>query len=159
MNNMMFEIERRKEQFRFGLIGFVEGNGTTTESQEYSFVDRDVTTGKYYYRLKQIDFDGTFEYSSEVEIDAAPVSFCLDQNYPNPFNPSTKITYSIPHKSFVFLKVFDQLGSKVAELVQEEREAGRYEIDFNASDLSSGVYFYKIQAGDFVETKKMILLR
>jgi photosystem II stability/assembly factor-like uncharacterized protein len=88
-----------------------------------------------------------------------PHDFLLKQNYPNPFNPSTKITYAIPNKSFVTLRVYDQLGSLVGELVQEEKEAGEYEIVFNASDLSSGIYFYRIQARDFVETKKMILLR
>ena len=158
-NNQLFEIERRQENSGFVLIGLVEGKGTTTESQEYSFVDRDVTTGKYFYRLKQIDFDGTFEYSAEIEVDAAPVSFSLEQNYPNPFNPSTKITYSIPNKSFVTLKVYDPIGSVVAELVSEEKEAGKYEIDFNASNLSSGVYFYKIEAGDFIQIKKMLLLK
>jgi photosystem II stability/assembly factor-like uncharacterized protein len=159
-NNMMFEIERRKENSEFVLIGFVEGRGTTTERQEYSYIDRNVTTGKYFYRLKQIDFDGTFEYTDEIEVDATgPLSFSLEQNYPNPFNPSTKITYSIPNKSFVTLRVYDQLGSLVGELVQEEKEAGRYEIDFNSFHLSSGVYFYSINAGSFVETKKMILLK
>ena len=159
INNRAFEIERRKENSDFVLIGFVEGNGTTTEKQEYTFVDKNITTGKYYYRLKQIDFDGTFEYSNEIEVDAAPVSFSLEQNYPNPFNPSTKISYSIPHKSFVTLKVYDPLGRIVDELVSEEKEAGRYELDFNAVDLSSGVYFYKLEAGDFIQTKKMILVR
>lgn len=166
-NNRMFEIERRQENSDFVLIGFVEGNGTTTERQEYSYIDRDVTTGKYYYRLKQIDFDGTFEYSSEIEVDAAPTSFSLEQNYPNPFNPSTKIKYSIPsviasgakQSLLVTLKVYDVLGNEVATLVNEEKPAGIYEVTFNASGLSSGVYFYSIRAGDFVETKKMILIR
>jgi len=159
INNRIFEIERRNESSSFITIGYVEGKGTTTEQQEYSFIDKNISAGKYLYRLKQIDFDGTFEYSNEIEVDAAPLSFSLEQNYPNPFNPSTKISYSIPHKSFVTLKIFDPLGSMVSELVNEEKEAGRYEIDFSAVDFSSGVYFYKIQAGNFVETKKMILLR
>ncbi len=162
-NNMMFEIERASSLTThvqdWRMIGFVEGKGTTTERQEYSYINKNVSAGKYLYRLKQIDFDGTFEYSSEIEVDAAPASFSLEQNYPNPFNPSTKIIYSIPQKSFVTLIVFDPLGSIIAELVSEEKEAGRYEIDFNASDLSSGIYFYKIEAGSFIETKKMILLK
>ena len=159
INNRAFEIERRKENSDFILIGFVEGKGTTTDNHEYFFIDKNVPIGRYYYKLKQIDFDGTFEYSNEIEIDAAPISFSLEQNYPNPFNPSTKISYSIPHKSFVTLKVYDPLGSIVSELVGEEKESGRYELDFNAVDLSSGVYFYKIETGDFSEIKKMILLR
>lgn len=166
INNRAFEIERRRENSDFVLIGFVEGKGTTTEQQEYSYIDKNVSVDRYYYRLKQIDFDGTIDYSNEIEVDAAPVSFSLEQNYPNPFNPSTKISYSIPHKSFVTLKVFDPLGSIVSELVGEEKEAGKFEVDFSTADLSSGVYFYKIeatpngvQAGNFIETKKMILLR
>jgi|GEM_PF-1191274 len=97
--------------------------------------------------------------NTKDEAQNVPDKFSIFQNYPNPFNPSTKISYSIPHKSFVTLKVFDPLGSIVSELVGEEKEAGRYEIDFNAVDFSSGVYFYKIEAGDFVQVKKMILLR
>ncbi|MDO8548692.1 MAG: T9SS type A sorting domain-containing protein [Ignavibacteria bacterium] len=167
INNKIFNVERRKENSDFVTVGFVEGKGTTTERQEYSYIDRYVTAGKYFYRLKQIDFDGTFEYSNEIEVDATTLlSFSLEQNYPNPFNPSTKITYSIPDKSFVTLKVFDPLGREISQLVNEEKEAGKYEIEFDANNLSSGVYFYKIeavpigrQAGDFVETKKMILLR
>ena len=158
-NNLIFEIERRKENSDFVLIGFVEGKGTTTETQEYSYIDRNVTTGKYLYRIKQIDFDGTFEYSNEIEVDAAPVSFSLEQNYPNPFNPSTKISYSIPQKSFVTIKIFNSLGEEISQLVNEEKEAGRYEVNFEANNHSSGVYFYKIEAGDFVDIKKMIFLK
>ena len=122
INNQGFEIQRSSSNSEFATIGFVEGCGTITEPHEYSFIDRNVTTCEYFYRLKQIDYDGTFEYSNEIEVDAAPVSFSLEQNYPNPFNPSTKITYSIPQKSFVSLKVFDQLGSKVAELVRKKKK-------------------------------------
>ena len=94
------------------------------------------------------------ERTSEI-----PQKFSLEQNYPNPFNPSTKISYSIPQKSFVTIKVFDLLGSEISQLINEEKETGRYELDFNAVDLSSGVYFYKIEVGDFSEIKKMVLLR
>jgi Zn-dependent metalloprotease len=158
-NNLMFEIERRSKDNQFITIGYVEGKGTTTEPQEYSYTDKELPAGKYNYRLKQIDFNGTYEYSNEIEVDAAPVSFSLEQNYPNPFNPSTKISYSVPQKSFVTLKVYDQLGSEVAELVQEEKEAGIYKVVFNASEFSSGVYFYQIRSGNFVETKKMMLMK
>jgi hypothetical protein len=149
-------------------IGFVNGNGTTTETQSYSFTDNNLNSGKYIYRLKQIDFDGAFEYSNEVEVIInAPEKFELSQNYPNPFNPSTKISYSIPNviasetkqSALTTLKVYDVLGNEVAILVNEVQSSGNYEVTFNASLLSSGVYFYKLQAGSFVETKKMILMK
>jgi CubicO group peptidase (beta-lactamase class C family) len=156
-NNQLFEIERRKENSDFVLIGFVEGKGTTTEQQEYSFIDRDVTAGKYYYRLKQIDFNGTFEYSYEVEIDAAPVSFSLEQNYPNPFNPSTTIRFDLPDKEFVTLKIYDVLGNEVDLLLNEEKPAGSHSVEFNASGIASGIYICKLQAGSNFTTRKMIL--
>ena len=143
-------------------LGFVDGNGTTTEINNYSFVDDELLTQKSFYRLKQIDFDGTFSYSNEVEVDVnVPIKFSLEQNYPNPFNPSTSIQYAISSKQFVTLKVFDLLGREVATLVNEEKTAGSYEIEFGVKslELSSGIYFYKLQAGSFVETKKMILLK
>ena len=165
-NNMIFEIERRNEVSDFVLIGFVEGKGTTTEQQEYSYIDRNVTTGKYFYRLKQIDFDGTFEYlpagqagSIEIEVDAAPVSFSLEQNYPNPFNPSTTIRYAIPNGGLVTLKVYDILGREVATLVNEEKPAGTYQVSFDASSLSSGIYFYRLKSGEFEQTKKFVLMK
>jgi Zn-dependent metalloprotease len=158
-NNMIFEIERRKENSDFVLIGFVEGRGTTIEQQEYSYIDRDITTGKYFYRLKQIDFDGTFEYSNEVEIEAAPSSFSLEQNYPNPFNPATTIKFNLPAKEFVTLKIYDLLGDEVAELLNEEKPAGSHSIEFDASGMASGTYFYKLQAGSNITTRKMILLK
>jgi photosystem II stability/assembly factor-like uncharacterized protein len=163
-NNMIFEIERRKENSDFVLIGFVEGNGTTTERQEYSYIDRNVTTGKYFYRLKQVDFNGTSEYSNEIEVDAAPVAISLEQNYPNPFNPSTTIRYSIPNSELVTLKIYDVLGNKVATLVSEEKPAGSYEVEFSSHsgfvrNLSSGIYFYTLQAGSYTQTKKLILMK
>jgi CubicO group peptidase (beta-lactamase class C family) len=165
-NNQMFEIERRKENSDFVLIGFAEGTGTTTERQEYSYVDRDVTTGKYFYRLKQIDYNGTYEYlpagqagSIEIEVDATPVSFSLEQNYPNPFNPSTTIKFNLPEKEFVTIKVYDVMGNEVATLINDEKPAGSLSIEFDASDLASGSYFYKLQAGNNITTRKMILLK
>ena len=141
-------------------VGFVNGNGTTTETQSYSFVDENLVSGKYQYRLKQIDFDGTFEYSNEVEvIVSVPEKFELSQNYPNPFNPNTRIQYAITSNQFVSLKVYDILGNEVETLVNENKPTGNYEINFNASELASGIYFYKIQAGNFIKTKKMILLK
>src|SRR5690606_4090224 len=116
--------------------------------------------GTTYYRLKQIDFDGAFEYSKVVEVNSlADLKYDLEQNYPNPFNPTTTISYSIPENSFVTIKVFDVLGNEVASLVNEEMETGRHKIDFNAANLSSGVYYYSITAGNFTASKKFILMK
>jgi len=169
-NNQGFQIERRKTQDErnevWNSIGFVNGNGTTTEPQSYSFVDENIQTGKYQYRLKQIDFDGSFEYSNVIEVEIiAPLKFSLEQNYPNPFNPVTSIHYAISSMQFVTLNVFDVLGKEIATLVNEEKPAGSYEVEFNsvetlhATSLPSGVYFYQLRAGDYIETKKMILLK
>lgn len=160
INNSGFEIERRTSSSDFSNIGFVGGFGSTTEAKAYSFEDNKLSTGKYYYRLKQIDFDGSFEYSDEVEVDVlAPAEFALMQNFPNPFNPSTLIKYSLPLSSFVNISIYNALGEKVAELVNESKEAGEYEVSFNASDLSSGLYFYKIEAGKNSAVKKMMLMK
>jgi len=161
-NNRSFEIERSEDKTNFNVIGFVDGNGTTTEGQNYSFIDKLDKEGKYYYRLKQIDFDGSFSYSNIVEINySLPVKYSLSQNYPNPFNPSTKIEYSIPKSGFVSLKVYDLLGREIVTLVSEEKQKGKYEIEFDAAKyiLTSGIYFYSIKAGAFVGTKKLLLLK
>ena len=164
-NNQGFEILRFAQNDNIGWerIGFVEGKGTTTEIQSYSFTDKP-EPGKYKYRLKQIDFDGTFEYSQEIEVEVkAPNVFSLEQNYPNPFNPSTVISYQLPENGNVTLKVYDVLGNEVATLVDEYRQSGKYEVEFNSSSIkhlpSSGIYFYQLKAGNYIETKKMILLK
>jgi hypothetical protein len=184
LNNSGFEIQRKQvlsqqssvSNEEWNIIGFVSGRGTTTELHPYSFVDKNLSTGRYVYRLKQIDFDGTFSYSNEVEVDMSlPQIFSLEQNYPNPFNPSTTIKYTIPNvtlsgnaieESRVILKIYDLLGNEIATLVNEEQPAGNYEVSFDATNLpagrqglSSGTYFYKLQAGGFVEAKKMIVLK
>jgi hypothetical protein len=164
-NNQGFEIHKKKSEVRsqeseWYVIGFVDGSGTTTETQVYNFADSDVKPGKYFYRLKQVDFDGTFEYSQEIEVEiTAPNEFALFQNYPNPFNPSTKISWQLPAGSWQILKIYDVLGNEVATLVDEFKPAGRYEVEWNAGGLASGVYLYRLNAGSFTETKKMILLR
>jgi hypothetical protein len=110
--------------------------------------------------LKQLDFDGSFEYSSEVRLEiGTPDNFTLEQNYPNPFNPKTQIQFSIPTKAFVILTLYGELGNVIAELISEEKPAGKYKLNFDATNLSSGIYFYRLQAGDLVETKKMVLLK
>ena len=149
------------------IIGFVRGNGTTSETHSYSFVDRNISDGKYSYRLKQIDFDGTFSYSNEVEADLSqPQTFSLEQNYPNPFNPSTTIKYTIPNVALsgvegsrVILKIYDVLGNEIATLVNENKPAGNYEVTFDAKNLSSGIYYCKLQAGSLSQSIKMILLK
>jgi len=170
-NNAGFEVQRRSENrgasTEWHALGFVRGNGTTTEAQSYSFLDR-TAVGKVQYRLKQVDFDGQFEYSNIIEVDAgAPKVFALEQNYPNPFNPTTVISYQLPVASEVSLKVYDVLGREVMTLVNGRQEAGAYNFNFNASNLSSGVYFYRLQASatngasssNFVSTKKMMLVK
>ena len=177
-NNLGFEVERKNQSTNNGvwqLIGFVEGNGTTTESHSYSFSDdiSSINASSLSYRLKQIDFNGVFEYSHIILVDnLAPSDFVLEQNYPNPFNPSTTIKFGLPEKSNVVITVYNSLGAEVVTLVNEVREAGSYEIEFNANNFSSGIYYYKIEVGDpstsspqgqagqsFIETKKMILLK
>lgn len=159
LNNDRFEIERSHDNLTFTKIGFVRGSGTTTEAKEYRFIDEQVS-GVLYYRLKQVDFDGAFAYSPVVEVRVAPpAEFALEQNYPNPFNPTTTIRYQLPVTSNVKLEVYDVLGKKIATLVNERQEAGIYNYTLNASNLSSGVYFYRLQAGSFVQTKKMMLVK
>ncbi len=145
----------------WGTIGFVPGFGTTTEPKSYSFIDKNISSGIYKYRLKQIDFDGTFTYSNEIEVqvDFTPKDFVLYQNYPNPFNPSTVISYQLPVTGNVTLKVYDLLGKEVVVLVNQKQEPGIYEIIFNADNLSAGVYFYQLKADGFMNTKKIILLK
>ncbi len=160
LNNRGFEIKRRMESGDWRTIGFKEGYGTTTETQFYSFIDENISSGKYQYRLKQIDYDGTFEYSEIVEVEILIIkAFSLEQNYPNPFNPITTIKYKIPEKSFVTLIVYDVLGNEIATLINEELAAGSYSIDLIAASLTSGIYYYQLQAGNFSSTKKMILLK
>jgi len=160
LNNQMFEIERKTEEGQYVTIGYVDGQGTTTEPQEYSYIDNTVETGTFFYRLKQIDFGGRYEYSDEIEVEVlGPLTFGLEQNYPNPFNPSTSIEYSVPENGFVKLSVYNLVGEEVIVLVNETVNAGFYEVTFNAAGLPSGIYFYRLQAGSFIETKKMVLMK
>lgn len=162
LNNQGFYVERKTANTENWIsLGFVDGNASTTETHYYSFVDNNVATGLYSYRLKQLDFGGTFRYyelSDVVEV-STPFTYDLSQNYPNPFNPSTTISWQLKNDGLVTIKIYDQLGKEVATLVNEEKAAGSYEIEFNASELASGVYYYRINAGTFVDTKKMILMK
>lgn len=160
LNNQGFHIERKSELKDFETIGFIKGNGTTNEIMNYSFVDKNISSGNYFYRLKQIDLDGSFKYSNEINIKYnLPQKFVLEQNHPNPFNPSTKIKFQIPYNKFVKLNVYNIIGQHIKTLVNEEKIAGNYEIDFIAEDITSGFYIYTIQAGDFIQTRKMILIK
>ena len=166
-NNQGFEVQRKAEDSEFEKLGYVAGFGTTTETKTYTYSDEKVSSGSYTYRLKQIDFDGSYEYSPEVEVDVTtPAEYALEQNYPNPFNPNTTIKYSIPVDGFVKLAVYNLLGEEVATLVNNIQKAGRYEVGFDGSDLpdgkaglSSGVYIYRIETTNFASSKKLILLR
>jgi hypothetical protein len=162
LNNKGFEIERTVNTAgTWQNIGFVEGHGSTTEMNTYSYSDKNIIeSGVYFYRLKQLDYDGQFAYSNVVEVDVTkPLNFNLSQNYPNPFNPVTNIKYSIPSVSKVTLKVYDVLGNEVSTLVNEVKNAGSYDVQFDASSLSSGIYFYTIQADNFTSTKKLTLMK
>lgn len=159
-NNHGFEIFRKTDDIEYILIGFVPGSGTSTEIKDYLFRDKNTLSGDYTYRLKQIDFDGYFSFSDEINISVnTATEYALFPNYPNPFNPVTKISYALPGAAMVELKVYNVLGQLITTLVNEEKPAGVYEVDFNAEDLPSGVYMYRIQAGDFVQTRKMLLLK
>lgn len=179
INNMGFEIEKKVNSLQpalpsgrstvgneeWNVIGFVEGNGTTAGISNYSFVDKRLPAGIFNYRIKQLDFDGTFKYYNlleSVEI-GIPASFRLEQNYPNPFNPATIIEYSLPQQSFVTISVYSIPGELVKTLVNESIEAGYQKVNFDASDLPSGVYIYQIKAVNegrtFVDSKKLMLVK
>jgi hypothetical protein len=168
-NNFGFDVEKSGDGLLFAKIGFVPGNGTTTQPQSYSFVQSNVRPGKHFYRLKQIDTDGAFEHSSVIEATVLPPArFSLFQNYPNPFNPETRIRFDIPNLQGenvpVQLAVYNLFGQLVRTLVNEERGPGVHEIQWDGRSeegvaAPSGMYFYTVRAGEFRETKKMLLVR
>jgi hypothetical protein len=160
LNNSGFDILRQAQNDQWEKIAFVKGHGTTTEVHNYSFIDANLNGGRYAYKLKQLDFNGSFKYSDAVYVEIAqPLNFKLFQNYPNPFNPSTTINFQIQETEFVTLKVYDILGNEITTLVNEKKESGSYNIAYNASGLSSGTYIYQLRMGSFVETKKLILIK
>ncbi len=164
-NNLGFDIERSSDNSVFNKIGFVSGNGTTTQRSSYTFVDQSSVSGKQFYRLKQMDFNGKFEYSKVIEANLSiPKEFSLSQNYPNPFNPSTVLNFSLPVESEVTLSVYNSIGELVKVVANGMFQAGRHNLNFNASDLPSGIYLYNISAKgsdgvEFVQTAKMLLLK
>lgn len=156
INNQGFKVFRGENE-----IGYIPGSGTTTEPREYSFKDENVKTGTYVYELIQIDYDGTSTKVAELEVsvDNIPSGYILEQNYPNPFNPTTTLSFVIGQSSFVSLKVFDVLGNEVVILVDEYKYVGEYEVEFDATGLPSGIYFYQLKADSYIQTKKMIYLK
>jgi len=165
-NNSGFEILRSAQNENdWQKIGFVPGFGTTTEPKSYSYNDETVTSGKYYYKLKQIDYDGSHSFSDVAEVDISlPTVFALEQNYPNPFNPSTSIQFSLPVDANVTIVVYNLVGEKVADVVSGDFSAGQHNVNFDASSLTSGVYFYRIDVtasngSNFSSVKKMTVLK
>jgi len=160
LNNSGFEVERKSGNTNWSKLAFIDGHGTTTSPNKYSYFDGNLLSGKYSYRLKQIDFDGSYVYSKVVETNIdLPSKFELAQNYPNPFNPNTVIAYSLPKAGHVTLKVYNALGQEVSTLVNGMVEAGNHNIKFNASGFSSGIYYYRLEADGLIAMKKMMLLK
>ena len=166
VNNYGFEVQRQyqvssSKNQDWENIGFVEGHGNSNSPKYYSYSDKSVeASGKYFYRLKQVDIDGTFEYSDQVEANlGAPNKYELNQNFPNPFNPMTSIQFNIPQDNQVRLNVFNVLGEKVAELLNDNISAGYHSVNFDASHLNSGIYFYKLETNNFTQIRKMMLVK
>jgi hypothetical protein len=166
INNFGFDIERSEDKISWSKIAFVNGNGNSSSPKKYSYRDIKISQGNYWYRLKQINADGTYSYSNEVEllIDMLTKEYFLEQNFPNPFNPFTKFIYGLPERNNVTITIFDINGRLVDELVNSYQTAGTYEITWDGKNnegtqVSSGTYIYRINAGNFSQVRKMILLR
>lgn len=167
LNNSGFELERKeaKESGTWSNITFITGGGTTQGQKFYSYEDKKLKAGNYNYRLKQVDYNGSYEYYelNEAVIVKGPNDFKISQNYPNPSNPKCKIDYEIPFESTVSIKVYDILGKEVMELVNEYKTPDFYTAEFNGSNLASGMYFYRIRAEGggklFTNTLKMVLVK
>jgi hypothetical protein len=160
LNNYGFDIERQVNDNEWASIGFVDGSGNRSSPKQYSFIDTNPMGGsKFLYRLKQIDNDGKFEYSDVVEVEIQPKQYTLYQNYPNPFNPATTIKFSLPEDVRVRIDIYNSLGELIADVINKVYEAGYHKVQFGGSNIPSGIYFYRIIAGEFIETKKMILMK
>jgi hypothetical protein len=164
-NNQGFEIERSQKigvrsQNDWLNVSFIEGKGTSTEKSDYIFKDKITDPRIYVYRLKQIDFDGMISYSPEVEVEVTgPKDFALFQNYPNPFNPVTTIKFALPAKTNLVITIFNSIGEKIAEVFKGELEEGYHEIEFDAVNIPSGVYFYRFESEQFIAVKKMVIMK
>lgn len=162
IDNYGFEIERSVDQEDWIKIGFIEGHGTLNFPKEYSFTDREIIFGTYYYRLKQLDMQEGFEYSPVIEVEASEMAdnIALEQNYPNPFNPITSIRFAVAERSFVDLTVYNIIGDKIVTLFRDVADEDRiYDVTFDGSGLASGIYFYRLSTNEKVEIKKMILMK
>ncbi len=165
IDNYGFEVERAIENGQLTIdnwvkIGLVQGQGNSNSYKTYSYTDKNLQSGKYLYRLKMIDTDGSFEYSNEVEVEVTPpTEFALYQNYPNPFNPTTKIRFTIPSSGKVTIKIFNILGEELAILFNDIVDPGKFEIDFNTSNFESGLYLYRLVWNESFITKKMLLVK
>jgi hypothetical protein len=160
-NNAGFNVERKLGTGNWIDRGFVKGNGTTEFRHDYSFNDRFMNSGIYQYRLKQLDYNGNIIYHDlgDVIRIGTPADYELYQNFPNPFNPSTIISFALANDGVVTLKIFDNSGREISKILSEFRNAGYYNVDFDASNLSSGVYYYRIESNGFVKTLKMVLMK
>jgi hypothetical protein len=159
-NNYGFEIERRSDNSSYNKIGFIGGTGTSLNRVTYNFIDQNLLDNRYFYRLKQINFDGSFDYSNEVMVEIQSLSdFQLYQNYPNPFNPATKVKYYIAQSGFVKIALYDVLGNEIKTLLDKEVQQGMYELNINGTDLSSGLYFVRMNAGKTQQTIKISLVK
>ena len=160
-NNLGFYVEKSTDNVNFNELGFVKGHGTTSHPQEYTYVDENLRVDKIYYRLKQVDFNGTIHYSQVKELtrNIFPKELSLLQNYPNPFNSSTKISFYLPKRTHINLSIFDLLGRKLITILEDEFEAGAQSIQFEASNLSSGLYLYKLESDGIELIKKLVILK
>ena len=160
LNNFGFEVERRDDFSDYQKIGFVNGNGTSTNRLTYAFIDENLSSKRYYYRLKQLDFDGSFDYSNEIAVDIEQLNdFKLFQNYPNPFNPTTNIKYYVPNAGILKVGLFDILGNEVKTLVDKEVQAGSYELTIDGTNLVSGTYFVRMFSQSNQQTIKISLIK
>jgi len=167
INNHGFHVERQSapsvseiKEENWETLEFINGHGNSNSPKYYSYTDNNPSGGSnFIYRLKQVDIDGQFDYSDMVEVTVSPDQFVLNQNYPNPFNPTTTISYRVPVRSIVTIDVYDVLGREIVSLVNEYKESGIYEAEFDASNLPTGIYYYTLKAGDFSQTSKMLLVK
>lgn len=160
VNNYGFNVERRIDEGEWNSIGFVEGNGNSNSPKHYTFVDKNPFGGSVFaFRLKQIDTDGAYEYSTEVEVELLPRKYELYQNYPNPFNPVTNIKFSLPVQIQLMIKLYNMLGEQVATIAEGTYPSGYHMVTFNANNLPSGTYIYRLESSKYVQVKKMLLLK